>query len=138
MPDCIIQLEKGQKMPVITFSQIRGIEETCKECEEKFTIFLHKSDRGKWLRGDCQSCGNRVILTPKQCELIQPSSNLFEFYYGEDPFKVARKKRKETMIQKENLKGDREDRLKIKVKQGLLKPWELGDVKSYIKEHNLE
>ena len=133
-----IQLEKGERLPKIEFSQKNGVEEICKECEKRFTIYLHEMDGIKWFKGECKSCGNRITLTPKQCDLIQPSSKLFKLYYEDDPFESERKKQKEREMEKENLKQDREDNLRLKVKQGLLKPWEVGDVKSYVRERNLE
>jgi|TARA_R100000750_G_scaffold45244_2_gene30378 hypothetical protein len=130
-----IQLEKLEELPVIEFSQTKGVEDICKECKERFTMYLHIMGKRRWMMGECKNCDTKYVLTPKQCDYIQPSSRLFKLYYGRNPIKEELKKERDFNKRKEILKGERDERVK---RSKILKPWEKADVKYYIKEHNLE
>lgn len=136
----LLQLEKGEKLPDIVFSQQMSIKEVCPKCGEDFTLFFHKSpfDGRKWFAGECDSCEERIYLSPKQCDLLQPSSKLFKIYYGKDIFKEAVENQKKNNLMQEKLRMEREDRLLIRKRQGILKASELEDIKKYTRTHNLE
>jgi len=69
-------------------------------------------------------------------DFLQPTNPRFKKVYGYDPFAQA----KEEKRKKENMKQDREDRLKYNAKKGLvpLKPYEVKDIIKYARENKLE
>lgn len=67
-------------------------------------------------------------------DFLQPNDPRFEKVYGHNPIKEAKEERRK----KENWKDDREIGLKLKVKKGLLKPWEAREAIKYARDNNLE
>ena len=67
-------------------------------------------------------------------DFLQPIDPRFEKVYGYNPIKEY----KEKLRKKENWKDDREIGLKIKVKKGILKPWQMRDSIKYARERGIE
>jgi hypothetical protein len=78
------------------------------------------------------------MLKDTQFDYIQPDHPLFEEIYKYNPSVMEKKKSDDRMRQKERMKDDREIWLKVKVRQGRLKPWELKEVKSIAKDRGLD
>ncbi len=85
---------------------------------------------------ECYSCGYRNKIT--NFDFIQPSSPFFKKIYKQDPTENYAKEKKEKEKIKENLKDKREIDLKLKINEGILKPWEEKDIKTYTRERRLE
>ena len=96
-----------------------------------------KSNRWvKWIEIYCSGCKYRENV--ENFDFIQPTSPFFQAIYGNDPIALSKRQRREKESRDNNLKDDREIGLMLKVKEGILKPWEIKDVKSYTRERGLE
>jgi len=108
----------------------------CPNCKRKIRAILKENRWVKWIEIYCADCGYRKNI--ENFDLIQPTSPFFQAIYGNDPIALETRKYKELKRKKENLKDDREIGLKIKVQQGLLKSYEVKDIKKYTRERDLE
>ena len=139
MPYMKIELEKGEKFPEISTSNTGKREiMVCPNCKEKFSIFLHYWNKKKYLKGECEVCGYRKCITPKECDIIQPSSPLFKLLYGFNPNEDNKRIKKNLKWYKEKRKEIREENLNRKVKEEKLKTTDLKNIKSYVRDRGIE
>lgn len=110
----------------------------CPNCKRKIKAILKENRWVKWIEIYCSDCGYRKNIHDKEFDYIQPSSPFFKAIYGHDPMELKMRQSREEKKKKENLLEEREKRLKEKVYQGLLKSYELEDIKKYVKESGLE
>ena len=141
-----LKLGKGERLPKIQSDRIRRVDGKCPNCEETFTIWLCQNfkNKFKYFKGECWSCGYSFLMTPKECELIQPDSYLFEIYYGFHPDRDIERKAKIKKFEDEQRKAALEKKYDIQSKRQFipgrsvietkLKPWEKKVIKDVVLE----
>jgi hypothetical protein len=138
MPFISIKLEEGEKLPTISTGIIGKKEIACPNCKERLVMWLCKRKDEKYIKGECDLCGYNKVITPMECDVIQPSSPLFELYYGFNPEKDNNKNKKQYEKYKDKMKEFREERINNKVKEGKLGTTDLKNIKSYIRDRGIE
>lgn len=108
----------------------------CPNCNRDAEAILKSNRWVKWIDVVCNSCDYESKLI--NLDFIQPNSPFYKEIYGNNPIEEEERERKNNKWEKENLKDRREIELRLRVKRGELKPWEMEDIKHITKERNLE
>ncbi len=77
------------------------------------------------------------MLKENQFDYVQPDHPLFNEIYKNRPCEQMNKMEENRRYKKKEFEYNREERLKWRVRQGTLKPWELADINSYVKDRGL-
>jgi hypothetical protein len=114
---------------------IRTHYSKCPNCGKKISVWYQDSKNlGKCVKIDCYDCGFYKFWNEDDINCIQPINPLFKVVYGYDPIEDEKKNSKKLKEKKDNQKQEREDRIKF----SKLKPWQKKDIKSYVRDRNLE
>ena len=111
---------------------------SCPNCNSNIWIQHGKNRWAEWYDFNCETCGYKYKLRDYEFDLVQPSHPLFDEIYKDNPVKRIEAEKKAVERATENMKQEREDKLKSEVRKGNLKPWELKDVKNYTRSRGLE
>jgi hypothetical protein len=106
----------------------------CPNCKSRTKAILQQNRWVKWIIAECYVCGWQKLIPEKEFDFIQPESPFFKIIYGYDPIAEESLKQKLLKSKKENDKQSKEDNLR---RRGL-KPWQIKDIKSYIRNRGLE
>lgn len=125
-------------MVQVIFKNKNKIIIKCPNCSEQVDIIRRHGHNCESFQGNCETCGWNMLLKDTEYDYVQPSNPLFDLIYKDNPIEKEKRKHQERIRQKENWKDDREIGLKLKVKEGKLKAWELKDIKKIAEDRGLE
>lgn len=94
----------------------------CPNCKGSVYVRFHKNRWCESFKGDCWQCGWRFLLKDSHFPYVQPNAPFFEMIYGQNPEKMAEKKRKELAWREEERKLNLQRKYDERFRGGL-KPW---------------